>query len=152
VLLINILNAMKIAIGNDHAGTDYKLAIMGLLKSKNIEVVNYGTDGTDSVDYPDFVHPVAKDVDEGNVNSGIIICGSGNGASMTANKHQKVRCALCWSKEIVQLAREHNDANILSLPARFISLPQALEMVQMFLETKFEGGRHERRIEKIACN
>ena len=143
---------MKIAIGNDHAGTDYKLAIIGLLKSKNIEVINYGTDGTDSVDYADFVHPVGKDVDENTVDRGIIICGSGNGASMTANKHQKVRCALCWNKEIVQLAREHNDANILSLPARFISLPQALEMVEMFLETDFEGGRHERRIEKIACN
>lgn len=140
---------MKIAIGNDHAGTEYKLAIIGLLKSKNIEVSNYGTDGSDSVDYPDFVHPVAKDVVDGTVNSGIIICGSGNGASMTANKHQKIRCALCWTKEIVQLAREHNDANILSLPARFISLPQALEMVNVFLDTKFEGGRHERRIEKI---
>lgn len=142
---------MKIAIGNDHAGTEYKLAIIGLLKSKNIEVVNYGTDGSDSVDYPDFVHPVAKDVNEGAVNKGIIICGSGNGASMTANKHQKVRSALCWTKEIVQLAREHNDANILSLPARFISLPQALEMVNVFLDTAFEGGRHERRIEKMPC-
>lgn len=142
---------MKIAIGNDHAGTEYKLAIIGLLKSKNIEVSNYGTDGSDSVDYPDFVHPVAKDVDEGVVNKGIIICGSGNGASMTANKHQKVRSALCWTKEIVQLAREHNDANILSLPARFISLPQALEMVNIFLDTEFEGGRHERRIEKMPC-
>lgn len=140
---------MKIAIGNDHAGTEYKLAVIGLLKSKNIEVTNYGTDGSDSVDYPDFVHPVAKDVVDGTVDSGIIICGSGNGASMTANKHQKIRCALCWTKEIVQLAREHNDANILSLPARFISLPQALEMVNVFLDTKFEGGRHERRIEKI---
>jgi len=143
---------MKIAIGNDHAGTEYKLAIMGLLKSMNIEVSNYGTDGSDSVDYPDFVHPVAKDVEEQKVNYGIVICGSGNGASMTANKHQKIRCALCWNKEIVVLAREHNDANILSLPARFISLPQALEMVKVFLKTKFEGGRHERRIEKIACH
>ncbi|MBQ4913380.1 ribose 5-phosphate isomerase B [Maribacter sp. MMG018] len=142
---------MKIAIGNDHAGTEYKLAIIGLLKSKNIEVVNYGTDGTDSVDYPDFVHPVAQDVEEGKVDCGIIICGSGNGASMTANKHQKVRAALCWTKEIVALAREHNDANILSLPARYISLPQALEMVETFLNTDFEGGRHERRIEKIPC-
>ena len=142
---------MKIAIDNDHAGTEYKLAIIGLLKSKNIDVVNYGTDGSDSVDYPDYVHPVAKDVVDGTVDRGIIICGSGNGASMTANKHQKVRCALCWSKEIVQLAREHNDANILSLPARFISLPQALEMVNMFLDTAFEGGRHERRIEKMPC-
>ncbi|CAM3421815.1 RpiB/LacA/LacB family sugar-phosphate isomerase [Zobellia roscoffensis] len=142
---------MKIAIGNDHAGTDYKLAIVGLLKSMNIEVNNYGTDGTDSVDYADFVHPVALDVDKGEVNFGIIICGSGNGASMTANKHQQVRCALCWTKEIVQLSREHNDANILSLPARFISLSQALEMVKTFLNTDFEGGRHERRIEKIPC-
>jgi ribose 5-phosphate isomerase B len=143
---------MKIAIGNDHAGTEYKLAIIGLLKSKNIEVSNYGTDGSDSVDYPDFVHPVAKDVVDGSVDRGIIICGSGNGASMTANKHQKVRSALCWTKEIVQLAREHNDANILSLPARFISLPQALEMVSVFLDTEFEGGRHERRIEKMPCS
>lgn len=146
-----LLTTMKISIGNDHAGTEYKLAIVGLLKSLNIEVVNYGTDGTDSVDYPDFIHPVAKDVEEEKADYGIIICGSGNGASMTANKHQKVRCALCWNKEIVQLAREHNDANILSLPARYISLPQALEMVKVFLTTAFEGGRHERRIEKIPC-
>ena len=143
---------MRIAIGNDHAGTEYKIAIIGLLKSKDIEVTNYGTDSSDSVDYADFVHPVAKDVNDGVVNLGIIICGSGNGASMTANKHQKVRCALCWTKEIVELAREHNDANIISLPARFLSLPQALEMVNTFLNTKFEGGRHERRIEKIACS
>lgn len=140
---------MKIAIGNDHAGTEYKLAIIGLLKSKNIEITNYGTDGSDSVDYPDFIHPVAKDVETEKVNFGIIICGSGNGASMTANKHQKVRAALCWTTEIVELARAHNDANILSLPARFISLPQALEMVSTFLNTAFDGGRHERRIEKM---
>ena len=142
---------MKIAIGNDHAGTEYKLAIIGLLKSMHIEVTNYGTDGTDSVDYPDFVHPVANDVENNKVDLGIIICGSGNGASMTANKHQKVRSALCWNKEIVELARQHNDANILSLPARYISLPQALDMVKTFLDTKFEGGRHERRIEKMPC-
>ncbi|QLG45284.1 RpiB/LacA/LacB family sugar-phosphate isomerase [Costertonia aggregata] len=143
---------MKIAIGNDHAGTEYKLAIVGLLKSMSIEFNNYGTDGTDSVDYPDFVHPVASDVEGNHVDLGIIICGSGNGASMTANKHQKVRAALCWNKEIVSLARQHNDANILSLPARFISLPQALEMVRTFLGTDFEGGRHERRVEKIPCS
>jgi|TARA_R110000868_G_scaffold18840_5_gene82088 ribose 5-phosphate isomerase B len=142
---------MKIAIGNDHAGTEYKLAIIGLLKSMGVEVVNHGTDGTDSVDYADFVHPVANEVEEGNVDLGIIICGSGNGVSMTANKHQKIRAALCWTTEIVKLAKEHNDANILSLPARFISLPQALEMVKTFLNTSFEGGRHERRIEKIPC-
>lgn len=142
---------MKIAIGNDHAGTEYKLAIVGLLKSKGIEVVNYGTDGTDSVDYPDFVHPVASDVATGNVDMGIVVCGSGNGANMTTNKHQEIRSALCWNKEIVSLARGHNDANILSLPARFIALPQALEMVETFLNTPFDGGRHERRIEKIPC-
>ena len=142
---------MKIAIGNDHAGTEYKLAIIGLLKSMGIEVINHGTDGNDSVDYADFVHPVANEVEEGNVDLGIIICGSGNGVTMTANKHQKIRAALCWTTEIVKLAKEHNDANILSLPARFISLPQALEMVKTFLNTSFEGGRHERRIEKIPC-
>ena len=143
---------MKVAIGNDHAGTEYKLAIVGLLKSMNIEVNNYGTDGTDSVDYPDFIHPVAEDVEKGEVEIGIVVCGSGNGASMTANKHQRVRAALCWNKEITALAREHNDANILSLPARFISLTQALDMVRTFLNTEFEGGRHERRIEKIPCS
>jgi len=143
---------MKISIGNDHAGTEYKLAIVGLLKSMRIEVINHGTDGTGSVDYPDFIHPVATDVETGNANSGIIICGSGNGASMTANKHQGVRAALCWNKEIVELAREHNNANILSLPARFISLNQALDMVKTFLNTEFEGGRHERRVDKIPCS
>jgi ribose 5-phosphate isomerase B len=143
---------MKISIGNDHAGTEYKLAIVGLLKSMNIEVVNHGTDGSDSVDYPDFIHPVASDVETNRADVGIIICGTGNGASMTANKHQGVRAALCWNREIVALAREHNNANILSLPARFISLSQALDMVKIFLSTNFEGGRHERRIEKIPCS
>lgn len=142
---------MKISIGNDHAGTEYKLAIVGLLKSMSIEVVNHGTDGSDSVDYPDFIHPVASDVETNSADFGIIICGTGNGASMTANKHQGIRAALCWNREIVTLAREHNNANILSLPARFISLSQALDMVRIFLNTKFEGGRHERRIEKIPC-
>ncbi|NNG10301.1 MAG: RpiB/LacA/LacB family sugar-phosphate isomerase [Arenibacter sp.] len=142
---------MKIAIGNDHAGTEYKLAIIGLLKSMDIEVINQGTDGNDSVDYADFIHPVASDVEADKADLGIIICGSGNGACMTANKHQKIRAALCWNTEIVKLAKEHNDANILSLPARFISLPQALEMVKVFIDTPFEGGRHERRIEKIPC-
>lgn len=143
---------MKVAIGNDHAGTEYKLAIVGLLKSRNIEVHNYGTNTSDSVDYPDFAHPVGRDIDEGKVDLGIIICGTGNGAAMTANKHQKVRAAVCWNKEITSLARVHNDANVLSLPARYLSLNQALEMVQTFIDTAFEaGGRHERRVEKIPC-
>ncbi|SFW56021.1 ribose 5-phosphate isomerase B [Cellulophaga fucicola] len=143
---------MHIAIGNDHAGTDYKFAVLELLKEKGIEVTNYGTDSNDSVDYPDFVHPVAADVENKKVDFGILICGSGNGVSMTANKYQKVRAALCWTKEIVSLARQHNNANILSIPARFVSLPQALEMVKTFLDTDFEGGRHQNRVEKIACN
>ena len=142
---------MKIAIGNDHAGTEYKLAIVGLLKSKDIEVANFGTDSSESVDYADFIHPVARSVGEGRSDMGIIICGSGNGASMTANKHQKIRAALCWTKEITILAREHNDANILSLPARYIALPQALEMVEAFLNTAFAGGRHEKKKKKIPC-
>lgn len=141
-----------IAIGNDHAGTEYKNAIVAHLEANGYIVHNYGTNTNDSVDYPDFIHPVASDVESGKVSSGIIICGSGNGAAMTANKHQKVRAALCWTKEIVALAREHNNANILSIPARFTSLPQAIVMVDTFLDTEFEGGRHQRRVEKIACN
>ncbi len=140
---------MKIAIGNDHAGTQYKLAVITYLESKGIEVTNYGTNSEDSVDYPDFVHPVANDVETHTVNLGIIICGSGNGASMTANKHQGIRAALCWSVEIAKLAKEHNNANILSIPARFVSQQQAIDMVQTFLDTKFEGGRHQTRIDKI---
>lgn len=140
---------MKIAIGNDHAGTEYKETIVAFLESKGIEVINYGTNNEDSVDYPDFVHPVASDVEGNKVDYGIIICGSGNGASMTANKHQGVRCALCWNAEITKLAREHNNANILSIPARFVSQTQAVDMVDVFLNTKFEGGRHQTRVEKI---
>ncbi len=140
---------MKIAIGNDHAGTSYKKRVVEYLKNKGIEVINYGTDSVDSVDYPDFVHPVANDVENNHVDMGIIICGSGNGANMTANKHQGVRSALCWTKEIAELAREHNNANILSIPARFVSEMQAIDMVQVFLDTKFAGGRHQKRIDKI---
>ena len=140
---------MTISIGNDHAGTDYKKAIIKHLEAQGHTVHNYGTNSDDSVDYPDFVHPVANDVENKVVDYGIIICGSGNGANMTANKHQGVRSALCWSKEIVALARQHNNANILSLPSRFIALPQAIEMVDTFLNTAFEGGRHENRIKKI---
>ncbi len=143
---------MKISIGNDHAGTEYKFAVIDYLKSRNIEIVNHGTDKEDSVDYPDFVHPVAKDVEENKSDFGIIICGSGNGANMTANKHQKVRSALCWTKEIATLAREHNNANILSIPARYTSKEQAVEMVQIFLDTEFAEGHHNRRVEKISCS
>ena len=140
---------MKISIGNDHAGTEYKNAIVKHLESKGYTLQNYGTDTNDSVDYPDFIHPVAKDVETGAVDFGIIICGSGNGASMAANKHPAVRSALCWNKEIVALARQHNNANILGIPARFVALPQAIEMVDTFFKTDFEGGRHENRVNKI---
>ncbi|MCF4100628.1 ribose 5-phosphate isomerase B [Gillisia sp. M10.2A] len=142
---------MNISIGNDHAGTEYKYAVVAYLESKGIVVTNYGTNSEDSVDYPDFVHPVATDVENKKVDLGIIICGSGNGASMTANKHQGVRCALCWSNEIAKLARQHNDANILSIPARFVSQTQAIDMVETFLSTAFEGGRHQTRVNKIAA-
>ncbi|WP_274474975.1 ribose 5-phosphate isomerase B [Mangrovimonas aestuarii] len=140
---------MTISIGNDHAGTEYKFEVIKHLESKGFTVNNYGTDSNDSVDYPDFVHPVAADVENKKADFGIIICGSGNGANMTANKHQGVRSALCWNKEIVALSRQHNDANVLSIPARFTALPQALEMVDTFLNTAFEGGRHSNRVEKI---
>jgi len=142
---------MKFSIGNDHAGTAYKHKISDFLKTRGFEVINHGTDTTDSVDYPDFVHPVAEDVAQANVDFGIIICGSGNGANMTANKHQSVRSALCWNTEVTALARQHNDANILSIPARFVSEDEALEFVKTFINTDFEGGRHQRRVEKIAC-
>ena len=140
---------MNISIGNDHAGTDYKFAIVKHLKAKGITVINHGTDTNESVDYPDFVHPVAEDVETKKTDLGIIICGSGNGANMTANKHQNVRSALCWTKEITALARQHNDANVLSIPARFTSLPLAIEIVDTFLNTDFEGGRHKKRVNKI---
>lgn len=140
---------MKISIGNDHAGTDYKNAIVKLLEDKGIEVTNYGTNNNDSVDYPDFVHPVAKDVVANNVDFGILICGSANGVAMTANKYPEVRAGLCWTKEIVSLIRQHNNANILCIPARFTAIQQALEMVETFLNTDFEGGRHQKRVDKI---
>ncbi len=143
---------MTIAIGNDHAGTEYKKTIQHRLEELGHKVINHGTDSSDSVDYPDFVHPVADMVAKGEAELGVLICGSGNGVSMTANKHQKVRAALCWTKEIAQLAREHNDANIISIPARFTSEPQAVAMVETFLSTPFEGGRHQRRVDKIACS
>lgn len=142
---------MQFSIGNDHAGVDYKEVIVSYLISKGHEVLNHGTDSEDSVDYPDFIHPVAQDVSSKKSGLGIIICGSGNGASMTANKYQDIRSALCWSKEIVALARQHNNANILSLPARFISIPQAIAMVEVYINTDFEGGRHQNRIDKIPC-
>lgn len=140
---------MKISIGNDHAGTDYKYAIKEHLEKDGHTVIDHGTDSTSSVDYPDFVHPVAEDVEQKKVDFGIIICGSGNGANMTANKHQQIRSALCWTKEIAELGRSHNNANILSIPARYTAQQQAIEIVDTFLNTEFQGGRHAKRVDKI---
>ena len=142
---------MKISIGNDHAGPDYKMAIVQFLESKGHTVINHGTDAFDSVDYPDFGHAVANDIESKKADFGIIICGSGNGIAITANKHQGVRAALCWMKEIAALARQHNDANIISIPARYTNIKQAVEMVEIFLDTDFEGGRHATRVNKMAC-
>lgn len=142
---------MTISIGNDHAGPDYKNAIVNHLKDKGISITNYGTDTFDSVDYPDFVHPVAKDVSNNKVTFGILICGSANGVAITANKYKNIRAALCWTSEIAEVTRLHNNANILCIPARFTSIPQAVKMVDVFLATEFEGGRHQNRIDKISC-
>jgi len=142
---------MKIAIGNDHAGPTYKQAIVAHLEKMGHEIINHGTDSFDSVDYPDFGHLVAQDVANKIADFGIVICGSGNGIAMTANKHQAIRAALCWTKEIAFLARTHNDANVLSIPARFTAIPQVIEMVDTFLQTPFEGGRHAQRVDKISC-
>ena len=142
---------MTIAIGNDHAGTEYKFEIIKHLKEKGHTVLNFGTDTTNSMDYPDAIHPTASAVESGKAALGVILCGSGNGAQMTANKHQGVRAALCRNNELVALTRQHNNANILTIPARFVSLQQALGFIDIFLTTEFEGGRHENRVAKISC-
>ena len=146
---------MKIGIANDHAGYDLKLKLVEFLKEKGIGCVNFGANTSESVDYPEFGHRLAIAVEKGEVDLGISICGTGNGINITANKHQGIRSALCWNKEISRLARLHNDANILALPGRFISSEEAYEIVDTFLNTPFEGGRHLQRINKMplnACN
>ena len=139
----------NIAIACDHAGFEYKEIIKKHLEGK-FEVEDFGTFSQDSVDYPDFVHPAAYSIEQGKNELGILICGSGNGVQMTANKHQKIRCALCWMPELAGLARQHNDANMLALPARYIASQLALDIVDLFLTTPFEGGRHQNRVEKIS--
>jgi ribose 5-phosphate isomerase B len=141
----------RLAIGNDHAGFDLKMALVNYLNSIGYEVKDYGTYSTDRADYPDFAHPLSEAVEKGVYDLGILICGSGNGISMTANKHQGIRAALCWKKEIAELARLHNNANILALPARYIEIEEAKACLDVFLATEFEGGRHEARVEKISC-
>ena len=138
-----------IAIGCDHAGYEFKEHIKAYLTKKRYYVIDMGTNSPESVDYPDFVHPVAEKVSNKEAEYGILICGSGNGVSMTANKHKKIRAALCWNVELARLAVQHNNANVLSIPAKFISKRQAVFIVSAFLESKFDGGRHERRVKKM---
>lgn len=139
----------KVAMCSDHAGYELKSIIQGYLDSQDIEYTDFGTNSTDSCDYPDFAHPCAKAVENGVCFPGIAMCGSGNGIQMTLNKHQGIRAALCWTVELAKLARQHNDANVLVLPARFIEPVLALEIVDAFLNTPFEGGRHVNRVNKI---
>jgi len=143
------INLMSIGVASDHAGYELKTKVIKHLESKGCVVHDFGTDSAESVDYPDYAHKLAIAVESGSCNFGIAICGSGNGVNMTVNHHRKVRGALCWTPEIAALARQHNDANIISLPARFIEASIALQMVDVFLSTDFEGGRHQRRVEKI---
>lgn len=140
---------MKIAIGSDHAGFDYKEHLRQKFTEQGFEVNDFGAYSTDSADYPDFAHPVAQSVEDGKTNFGILICGSGNGVCITANKHKGVRAALCWNNDLAALARQHNNANVICIPSRFVDLETAVSMAETFLRTEFEGGRHQKRVEKI---
>lgn len=142
---------MKIGICNDHAGVEYKFKLIQMLRKRGIEVVNFGTDTEVSVDYPDFAHPLANAVERGEVDLGIALCGTGNGMAITLNKHQGIRAGLAWNSEVGRLVAAHNNANVLVLPARFISYRVASSIVRMWLDTDFEGGRHQRRINKMPC-
>ena len=140
-----------VAIGGDHAGFKYKEDVISFLEGKGIPVKDFGPYSADSVDYPDFAHPVASAVEKGEASFGILICGSGNGVAITANKHQGIRAALCWGEELAKLAREHNNANVICLPARFVRESDVEKMVNIFMTTAFEGGRHTNRVNKISC-
>ena len=141
----------KVGMACDHAGYELKEYLKKVLSRKGYEVVDFGTNSPESMDYPDTAHPLAEAVEAGKVDFGVSMCGSGNGITMTLNKHQKVRAALCWKPEIAALAKQHNNANILSMPARFISRKMAVRILEAYLGAEFEGGRHQRRIEKIPC-
>jgi ribose 5-phosphate isomerase B len=144
--------AKKIAIGGDHAGFEYKAKLTKVLQALGYEVKDFGPFSEVSVDYPDFVHPLSMAVEAGEYELGIVICGSGNGVAITANKHQDIRAALCWNEELAALARQHNNANVLAIPARFVGYSLAENMAKTFLQTDFEGGRHQNRVSKIACS
>ena len=141
-----------IAIGSDHAGYDYKEDLISFLEGKGLAFTDFGTHNKDSVDYPDFAHPVAMAVEKGAAAFGILLCGTANGVAITANKHQGIRAAICWGEEIASLVRQHNDANIICIPARFVREGDAEKMVTLFMTTHFEGGRHANRVNKIACS
>tara|TARA_B100000674_G_scaffold104243_1_gene76301 strand:- start:9334 stop:9765 length:432 start_codon:yes stop_codon:yes gene_type:complete len=142
---------MKIAIGGDHAGFNLKSKVIKKLEENGYQVKDFGPYSSQSCDYPDYVHPLAKEVEKGEFKFGIVICGSGNGVNMVANKYQGIRSGLCWNSELAEMTRLHNDANILAVPARYITEELGLEIVSAFLETEFEGGRHQRRVDKIKC-
>lgn len=142
---------MNIAIGADHAGYEYKEHLRQALSQQGHHVLDHGPQSDDSVDYPDFVHPTAEAVAQGRADLGIVVCGSGNGVAITANKHTDIRCALCWQVDLARLARQHNNANMIAIPARFVAVQLAQQMVDTFIHTDFEGGRHQRRVDKIAC-
>jgi ribose 5-phosphate isomerase B len=141
-----------IAIGSDHAGYEYKEDLISFLEGKGLAFKDFGTHSKDSVDYPDFAHPVASAVESGEYAFGILLCGTANGVAITANKHQGIRAALCWGEEIAKVVRQHNDANIICIPARFVREGDAEKMVALFMTTEFEGGRHATRVNKIACS
>lgn len=143
--------SLPIAIGCDHAGFDYKTQIVPWLNKLGWQVHDFGTYSSDSVDYPDYAHPAASAVEKKECAFGILICGSGNGVCITANKHQGVRAGLCWATDVARLIRLHNDANLICIPARFVALPLAQEMIELFINTAFEGGRHQNRVNKISC-
>jgi ribose 5-phosphate isomerase B len=142
---------MKIAVASDHAGYELKNKVVRLLEKKGYEVNDFGTHSPESTDYPDYAHPLGESVEKKESALGIVMCGSGNGINMAVNKHQGIRSALCWEEELAEMARKHNDANVLSLPARYIDQDKALKLVEIFLDTEFEGGRHQRRVDKIPC-
>ena len=144
--------AIKVAIGGDHAGFEYKSNMIVKLESLGYELKDFGPFSDASVDYPDYVHPLSSAIESGEFEFGIVICGSGNGVAITANKHQGIRAALCWNEELAALSRQHNNANVLALPARFISYEEAEQLAEIFLSTEFEGGRHQNRVSKIACS
>jgi ribose 5-phosphate isomerase B len=141
-----------VAVGSDHAGFEYKDDLISFLEGKGIAFQDFGTYSTESVDYPDFAHPVANAVEKGEAAFGILLCGSANGVAITANKHQGIRAAICWGDELAELARKHNDANVICIPARFVREGDAEKMVNTFMSTFFEGGRHDNRVKKIACS